>query len=701
MIREISRAPNPRGRATRLPAFCLWVMFASICPPAMALTDSEPQGGRATQTLWVGPAGDPDCGHDNLADAITVATTGFFNPVTRVIIRVAGSSYSNQQLTVNFDSVPQPGSSELEEIWIVGGYQTCSDTGSPSDNSRTTLNANGGGGDDRVFRVFHEASDSDPAYRLVLKNLVLTGGVGGQASGGFKFHGGGLFIRGRPGKLSVHLNNSRVEENQTVLGSNGGGIHVETTGTEIFDPSLPNEPLLFLDNDSRVANNVADTTGVSDKAIGGGIHCVDEFEAGTNQFNQFHVMTGGALIRNNRADHGGGVAVSGCRVMLRAGGFWSFLIGSGNLFYTGGIIENRAPGGNGGGVLVTDGGLVEFSSDNHPDWGGPGNAAAWVYGNQAEFGGGIYASGEQTRLRAFDTWIDSNTAKVALTGTGRGGGVYATDRADVTLSAGLGLQQPCTPVRFPEPTRCNVLIDNVAEGSSGGGMHVADSANAVILNGYVQGNDVTGGTQGAAIRAAGSGSPSARIVLNNTLVSGNHATGNARIISVGVNGEAVLRYSTVAGNDISENSAVISAFAFGTSPTSILDIEGSIVWAETGTAIVASTGGTKARVYCSIGHTGLDEVNLIEASSDFYSVVSDPGFRDPENGNFRLAAGSPAINYCHSPAPLPGWDLDFNDRDIVFDGPVGTAENTPPNGRFDLGAYSLMSDLLFFDRFEN
>lgn len=702
------------ARSTSNPA-CRWLiaalaalsisMYAHSDQAASPEPEPEPDDHAARGTLaafyWVGSGS--DCHFDNIPDAIS-ASGGDRDPYTLITIRVAGSNYDFQRLWINFNNFFNSETWHLEELRIVGGYSSCG--ASAPGGSRTTLNANGQCCEN-LHRVVTILGDDDPERpRTVrLENLSLTGGFAGMTASGEPWHGGGISISGQPGRLSVQLRNSLVFDNEAEFGS-GGGIYVEATAAEDVDDPANTKPLLALDDDTTVRDNSADT-------YGGGIRCVNEHDAGAEIFYTSHLQIGNALIRGNSAEHGGGISVAGCRAVIRAGGpyFYNFMTDS--MIHSGGIIENWARN-RGGGIHATTGARVNLLGASNAEWGGDPDSAAWVYLNSAVRGGGLYAWGENTEIRARDAWFELNEARPSGGSEGFGGGIYIGGSADFFMDRWLwtdGVQyRGCRMSREPlagTPPRCSGIIGNHAAGR-GGAVFVINRATAWINNSYILNNSsdqLNGAISHARNPSSQTGSPYATVRFQNALIAGN--SGPNRGMYSGPGGLHDIRYSTIAGNELSaSNASVIRGFSNDDERPGIFSIIGSIVHDDNARPLTSSGDfGGAALVRCVMANGNIDDLNYEDGAVGYFSEVADPEFIDPDNGDYRLAQTSPAINYCDDSSfflvPPIEHDLDLRDRDQVFPGEINDPPNPAPGRIYDLGAYVVTMDRLFRDRFES
>ncbi|HNT78819.1 MAG TPA: right-handed parallel beta-helix repeat-containing protein, partial [Anaerolineae bacterium] len=288
---------------------------------------------------------------------------------------------------------------------------------------------------------------------VTLRDLNLTGGDAGL--------GGGL---GLFGTAQVTLDNTDVFGNQ---GGNGGGAYVNTYTT------------LTLTNGSYIHHNTATSNGGGAR-VWGKLVAADTFSD----------------IDHNSAPNGGGISAPGGTLILRNAD----------------MAGNQATGatGKGGGIHVTDSGVVTMTNN------------AWIYsGNTAYDGAGIYADDAQLYLNYVT--VRSNTA------TNNGGGIYLTNasRLEARLgdigSAGSGNQAVIgggmyidhSTVGFQGNIQANVASAN------GGGLY-ANGGTLTLRDTYVGG---AGPNAGNRLNASGNG---AGLYLSGTHASlvNTHVTSN-------------------------------------------------------------------------------------------------------------------------------------------------------------------------------
>lgn len=173
------------------------------------------------------------------------------------------------------------------------------------------------------------------------------------------------------------------------------------------------------------------------------------------------------------------------------------------------------------------------------------------------------------------------------------------------------------------------ISNNVAGGNNiwGGGVYIENSGTCTIDHSVVVGNELTGmsGT-GGGIGACANGTP-ASVVIDSCLICGNKAlnSGNGGGNGGGLgfasgNPSVTIRNCTIAGNQAVQGGGLKIAGSKITLVNTI--VSGNSVSTEGGKANVDGTPATAS------------EGNVID---------DDPLFKDAENGDYHLAAGSAAI----------------------------------------------------------
>lgn len=431
------------------------------------------------------------------------------------------------------------------------------------------------------------------------------------------------------------------------------------------------------------------------------------------------------LIRQNRASSGGGIRA----IANAAPASLSVVVGpnvdisenqadgiGGGIYVSGAVdLDITAPNtsisynrvslsgnGYGGGVMIANGAVARIASGGLPPF------TTTIAFNQASFGGGIAIGGtdgeagsgfNRGKLHLYSTdaqWpagVSDNEATyagggifvAANTGTQPAGRVLAADvniernkapfGAAAYLSGYLGAAGGVTGpslsfnaapiaggVRCARGVRCNRIGDNVVTpigGSAAGAVLAGEKRTTYDIR-----NAIVSGNSGLALAQAVGGPDGATSVnFSGSLIVDNRGD---RLVQANGQADVALDAVTIARNTL----ALPPAMAVGGDFT----LTRSIVW-QPGVVSVDVDGTT------NVADVVANET--VSFGVDAQRVqVADPRFVDPDAGDFRLHASSPAVDYA---AAVAGTDLDGLPR----------AQDLPlkPNrfGPTDLGAYERRS----------
>ena len=481
---------------------------------------------------------------------------------------------------------------------------------------------------------------------------------------------GGVMVTGEVGAISVVVMNTVIRDNDAGFGL-GGGIRVQSNGPGVS--STFSGGMLTVDNDSMIMDNNA--------SVGGGIYCAAQQPPTAMRPI---VTVGSALIfRNSASSRGGGVANNGCREMrFNTGGPIVLIAPSGGIY-------NNTTDGEGGGFHVEGGGKVVISAGSRVGFGDPDHAAM-VVSNRADSGGGLFVSGEDSEVILSGTVVGSNHARA-----GHGGGILAQDDAVVLMSAYSPLL-PCQPFQaaggIGTQPPCSALRDN-SSFHRGAAIFARNGAEVVVSQTLIQGNEATGNYGMIALNLDGNDRPT-DVVIDSSLISDNTSP---VLAAVQPWGRLDLSWSTIAGNDTDVVARILGQQG---GPARVRFLS-TIAYGNTSDRLVTRSQGTfsAAQARCMIGSQSSDAADLT-LSIDYSHV--DPKFVDSGEGDFRLQPDSPAIDYCHDDyPPTTSLDLAGNPRGEVWAGPPH--DPNPALGPFDLGAYEAQlndDDVIFADGFE-
>ncbi len=464
----------------------------------------------------------------------------------------------------------------------------------------------------------------------------------------------------------------------------------------------------------EIQNGDVANLGLDFESLGGGIHIWGRSEVGLEN----------VIVANNRAHHGGGIALgklveagispdSGASILrIGAGTYINFNDGGyagGGVYCVGDstikedsriemvqspsvIFGNKA--WNGGGIAarnckvdIASGGLLfpAVSGNSAIDNGGGIDAVGprtevrlftrepdqpvRIHGNFAdETGGGIRVANGAV-VNAWHAIVDRNEAE-------HGGGVYV-GRSAPGPRAHFALlpperdpprgARPAGAVACSEKLGCNRIADNRAgwDDMSASALQV-DRGDALLDSALVFGN-----AGGVVLRAATESKEPERteLELRNVLVANNAEIGSS-VLHVGADTRVLIDGSTLASRRRSTASTLVRVETW-----SELLVERSILYAAPGVGVLRSDAPLPQGAF---RYVMASEVASLPAGTGV--VADDPRFVDPSILNYRLAPDSPALDFApiHDP-----WPFDLDRRDRVRDLP----EITNLYGARDLGAY--------------
>jgi hypothetical protein len=576
-------------------------------------------------TYTVGTTG--GCSHANLQTAVNTAQA---TPGADTI-RINIETFTAQEVLIN----------TAQELNIIGGFADCS-ASAPSGSSRAILDGTGGNGH-AVMRIFVPTGGVVRLSRLIIR----------KGDNPASDHGGGVYYEGN-GLLDIR--NSALTLNNAGYGA---GLYARGTGDTakvVFGP------------DTLVFNNVA-------RRSGGGVYV----EGAT-----FHMQDPGSAIFGNAAlgevvggtvdgGYGGGL------VVLAKNRSATAHIGAG-LGSVGVIYNNEARFG-GGVALVghdrSDEGLNSILRVHSANAGQP----ASIRNNVAsDLGGGIYLKSRHSIFVATAVTITAHAdlwnAELKGNSAPAGAAIYS-DGDDLRAEVSFNMRTNA-PAGFACPANqfCGGLLDNVAQTpdgtpTDGAVIHMVREGSLFLGSGFVDQELLGGltieGNRGGRLIHAGDGQ---EVSLANILVSDNQVS-RPLIHVEGGESNLSLADLTFVGNVIASGQPVLQL------GDGDLELRRSVLWQPGSTSLTCSgCSKTFERVITS-ERTSLDGGNGTQV------VVADPRFVDPDFGDYRLRAGSPAVDY----VPAIGGD----DRDTL-----GLARDV--DLPIKLGAFGGVRDIGAFER---
>lgn len=567
------------------------------------------------------------CTHTTIQAAVAAAES---SPGADVIRVARDATYTAQQVMI----------STRQELEIAGGYDSCS---AESASGTTTLDGAGGGG----YPVLRLYGDTGTLVRL--RGLALTGGDNPDSD-----HGGGiLFV----GKGRLELSNVSVRQNRAGYGA---GIYVRGDDD--------GEARLVFGRDVIVNNNIAAHSG-------GGVYI---------EKARFDMLEPNSLIAFNQALGNGGGGYGGGLILLAKRNVAYARVGSGTPGL-GAIYGNSAVNGGGVAVFGDDPGgattSIAMTAQLQMYSTVAGTPAAIRQNVASQNGGAIY-------LRPYEDFDDSVRAEAWLWnvdlegnvaakgaavygasydstfGSPQGSSIHFNDASSIVGWPGAAV---CSPGAYCGSVRGNLSRNGSNQPTDGATFHLEQYVSLAV--GYagsdmsvVRGGIAIEGNRGGRLIEAGGDT---LIGLNNALVADNESSSN--LIRQG--GDGLIRISdvTLAGNAV--GAAQVIAQGDG-----LFNLYRSILW-QPGKTLLQCSGCDKTFATSIVSERGsLDGGNSTEL------VAQDPRFLDPAHGDYRPAAGSPAVDH----APIVAGD----DKDLLGQPrDVDLACRADYRGRRDIGAY--------------
>ena len=521
--------------------------------------------------------------------------------------------------------------------------------------------------------------------RVSFNDMTLRNGTASGSQDG----GGILCIN----NCSIHLTNTQVHSNNA--GGTGGGIHIaggdvastfagSVIGINQADGDgggiyVEDGAIVFVEN-SRLRNNLSSGNG-------GGIAAVNS----TITMDNANIGGAGTTDGNTAALRGGGLYANGESVVLD------------NV-----EVRSNVAGDRGGGIdLLNVEATIRGTAFrlNHADTSGGGvyirggnadvliNDATFLLNTALKSGGGMVAT-SAAALEMSNTVFQSNQAAV------QGGGLWLAVDAQLR---GVEFRSNTIdrPADLPGEFTCGgglyaidgsptldslVVTGNVAgagdRGASGGGM-CFENTGASISNSVISENLASGTVaSGGGIRLFDDDMTLTNVVVADngvktvgTTVSSLKSRGGG-IVVFGSDASPTFVNATIVGNTIDADTMSAGGGIYVDKSALLLN---TIVWGNSAFAdpdVSIFTGGVLQFDY-SLAGVLPGGGGLLQPEN---MIVGDPMLVDPDNGDFRLGMGSPAIDGGHptiSPALYPGGP----------DNPVDFAGNPRfTDGRIDIGA---------------
>ncbi len=546
------------------------------------------------------------------------------NPGTDTILISSNVVWTQQDVLIDTD----------QSLNLVGGYLGCSDFTS---GSYTTLDGAGGSANP-VLRIRGTAGTLIQLSFLIIRNgdpSIING-----AGGGINYDGSGI----------LRISDSAVINNTA---NKGGGIYAN---------GQVDSALLVIGANVGINGN----TAVGD---GGGVFVngmtVEMAEADSIiAFNH-------ALGDGTAKGYGGGLAVrsTGSREGLA-------LVSSPGLGTLGAIYGNDAKWG--GGIAVSAGADADADATLNLFTRDASRPAA-IRGNLASEGGGaIFVWPNQNAFGTAFATARVLRAEITDNAAPEGAVAYLDDSSSVDLSLGGFMSfidpsrdsPPAGALPCPEGVPCSRVSGNVAETANGvatdGALFYLDPEAALSV---FHGTLFSGNRSGRFVDSRSD----AYEFLRSVAILGNEFSREMFRLFSGTNGSLDIIDGTIAGNSLASTDPVIQ-----TSNRGEVQLLRSIIW-QPGHAVLNSGGGTP-----TVEYVIANEVGSIGGGPN--AVIADPRFIDPERGDYRLLASSPAIDRA---PPIVGDDRDA--LGLPRDRGLPVIPNPQPSRVRDIGAYERQS----------
>ncbi len=373
-------------------------------------------------------------------------------------------------------------------------------------------------------------------------------------------------------------------------------------------------------------------------------------------------VAGQSLISDNQATYGGGIRVDkNCFV---------------SIYSPTQIINNEASAG--GAIATSDDAtalLFGFASGQQDGISlGDSNSPVELSGNTAETNGGAIHSIDNSSVFVYNALIKNNHATLA------GGAVYSNDEATISAVNYEMTEESCWA-----PSACLQFIGNKA---INGGVFAPRKDSQINVTGALI-------TKNRALEGIVSRSNSGgNLKITNSIINNNgqNGTGNYSDDQLFVNQSGnnhiatiFLDYVTVVDNHVTEQI--------------IENIEGSVavyssIILDNAVDIYQKTGQlSQIYIECALVHenNSFNPGPVVSVNNDDLNTI----FISPATGNYHLAEGSPAIDYCYNASGVSSLDIDGDARG------VNNLNAANLYGTYDIGAdEASTSDLIFEDGFQ-
>ncbi|RYD14575.1 MAG: hypothetical protein EOP90_13115 [Lysobacteraceae bacterium] len=514
-----------------------------------------------------------------------------------------------------------------QSLYLEGFWSDCNTI----DGTQYTTLDGAGGAAAPVLRI------AGAGHFVSLDGLTIRNGDVDGVSG----KGGGIYYRGNG---TLYLGRTSIINNTAGL---GGGLYAEGTGVDALVVVLGNV---------GITGNIA-------RDSGGGVFAeavrfyMTESPGSVIAFNE---ATGYDVLGTTHGGYGGGLVVNNTTSLH---GYAT--IGSAGVGNTGAIYANTARYGGGVAVLGESGNVDTFST-LHLNATVAGMPAKIAQNFASVGGGGVYAGRPYTKAILSNAEIEGNAAP-------EGAAVYLDGDGDLRFN--YDYAQPTPPggaVPCPLDAPCGRIVGNYDQDLAGqptGGavMHVGNDAWRFDIG--CSSANASNGPRGVVIEGNRGGRLIDLASVTWVCLAHMQITGNS--LSAGVLRAQGTDFFSLRDTTIADNAIGGAVFELDDSAPLLQRL---LVW-QAGAVSLAGDGTPQVEWVLA------SEAESLGGGPEAIAIPS-PRFVDPERGDYRLRAASPAIDFA---PPVVGDDRDA--FGLPRDQRIGAVPRPDPSTSRDIGAH--------------